>query len=351
MVRARRAAFNKKALARPAKGFTNIAALWAGVERRLGIGVDLGATRIRVGVGDRDGRLLWRESRNMPVPDRVEDYVRHLVNVVKDGMNHAPHPEAIVGVGVATIGPLDLKLGGMASPPNLPYKFVPLVNPLKEALEVKVILMNDADAAALGERNFGAGKNHENLVYVTISTGIGGGAIVDGHLLIGKDGNAAEIGHVVVDPVGRLTCGCGRKGHWEAYCSGRNIPNFAALLAGEGPSAGTPRRLEELLGLVGHRVDSASILNAAREGNAFGVRVAAEMGRLNALGVANVVNMFDPSLVTIGGGVALNNQELVIKPIRELVPKYSINRVPEIIITPLGDDAGLLGALSLALAD
>ncbi len=317
---------------------------------RLGIGVDLGATRIRVCVGDAQGKILWRESGNMPVPDRVEDYVSHVVDAVREAANQVPDTQSLAGIGVASIGPLDLKRGGMASPANVPYKFVPLVDPLKEALQTNVTLMNDANAAALGERTFGAGKNHENLVYITISTGIGGGAIVDGHLLSGKDGNAAEVGHVVVDQDGRLTCGCGRRGHWEAYCSGRNIPNLAVLLAGEGPSAGTPERLEELLGLSGHRVDSASILNAARGGNAFGVRVAEEMGRFNALGVANTVNMFDPSLVTMGGGVVLNNQELVLKPIRELVPKHSINRVPEIVITPLGDDVGLLGALSLALA-
>jgi predicted NBD/HSP70 family sugar kinase len=166
----------------------------------------------------------------MPQPESVDEYVGHIIASIREAVRHAPDPARVAGIGLASIGPLDLKRGGMAKPANLPYEFVALVGPLEEALGIKVHLMNDANAAALGEWTFGAGRTHDNLAYVTISTGIGGGAIVDRHLLIGKDGNAAEIGHVVVDPTGRLTCGCGRKGHWEAYCSGRNLPRLAMML-------------------------------------------------------------------------------------------------------------------------
>jgi glucokinase len=321
-----------------------------GMEARLGVGVDLGATRIRVCVGDSKGNVAWKASRIMPIPDRVEDYVEQIIDAISWAARQVPETSILEGIGVASAGPLDLKKGGMAAPANLPYKFVPLVGPLQESFRVDVALMNDCNSAALGERRFGVGKEHENLVYVTLSTGIGGGAIVDGHLLIGKDGNAAEIGHLVVDPTGRLTCGCGRKGHWEAYCSGKNIPRLAMLIAREEQGTKDIERLEDLLNVAGP-VDSAAILRAAAEGNGFGMRVAEEMGKLNALGFANAVNLFDPSLITIGGGVALNNRELVLRPIAELVPQYSINRTPEIMITPLGDDAGLLGALSLAFRD
>ena len=172
----------------------------------------------------------------MPRPAKVDAYVEELVSRVMEATKLVPPGAEISGIGVASIGPLDLKRGGIASPANLPYRFIPLVKPLEEASGSKVALMNDANAAVLGERRFGAGKEHPDLVFITLSTGIGGGAIVDGHLLIGKDGNAAEIGHMVVDSEERLTCGCGRRGHWEAYCSGRNLPNLAALLA-EGSDA------------------------------------------------------------------------------------------------------------------
>lgn len=311
----------------------------------------MGATRARVCVGNRRGKLLWRASKVMPLPREVEDYVGNLVDFVGGAFRHLPDKGLKAAIGVASTGPLDLRKGTIARPANLPYESVPLVRPLEEALGSRVVLMNDANAAALGERAFGAGKNHENLVYVTMSTGIGGGAIVDGHLLTGKDGNAAEIGHVVVDPSERLTCGCGRKGHWEAYCSGRGIPKLASLLVSEESMAGGETKLSRLLKTSTGPVDAAAILKAAARGDRFGGRVVREMGMLNALGVANVVNMFDPSLITFGGGVALNNQAMVLDPIRKLVAKYSINRVPQLLITPLGDDAGMLGALSVAFSD
>ena len=309
------------------------------MRKRLGVGVDIGASRVRVCLGDEAGKLLWRTASEMPRPAKVDAYVEELVSRVMEATKLVPPGAEISGIGVASIGPLDLKRGGIASPANLPYRFIPLVKPLEEASGSKVALMNDANAAVLGERRFGAGKEHPDLVFITLSTGIGGGAIVDGHLLIGKDGNAAEIGHMVVDSEERLTCGCGRRGHWEAYCSGRNLPNLAALLAeGSDAKAKVPS-------------DSASILRAASAGDDFAGKVAREMGRLNAIGVANVVDVYDPSLITFGGGVALGNGELVLKPIRDLAPNYAINRVPRVMLTPLGDDAGLLGGVSLALEE
>ena len=318
--------------------------------KRFAIGVDLGATRIRVCVGDESGKLLWRRSTRMPRPPRVEDYIHNLVDRIREGVENSPRKQDIAGIGVASIGPLDLREGRMAYPANLPYKSVPIVEPLKQAFGARVVLMNDARAAVLGERRFGAGRVHENLVYITISTGIGGGAIVDGHLLSGKDGNAGEIGHVTVDPLERLECGCGRRGHWEAYCSGKNLPNLARMLASNWR--------EDAVGIVSEvkrkgkvRPDSTRILRAAREGDRFAEHVAMEMGKFNALGFANVINAYDPSLITVGGGVTLNNQELVLKPIRELVPQYAVNRPPHIVVTPLGDDVGLLGALTLVLGE
>jgi len=318
------------------------------VAKRFGVGVDLGATRIRVCVGDESGNLLWRRATPMPKPPRVEDYIDELIGRVREGVDGSPKRGGIAGIGVASIGPLDLHEGGMASPTNLPYETVPIVEPLEKAFGVRVVLINDARAAALGERRFGAGRAHENLVYITISTGIGGGAIVDGHLLSGKDGNAGEIGHILVDPQGKLSCGCGRRGHWEAYCSGKNLPRLAEMLAADwhGDKVGT-----SLVASRKGRVDAATLLRAATRGDRFAKKVADEMGRFNAIGVTNVVSMYDPSLVTLGGAVALNNPELILRPIRNLVPKYSTNRVPKIQITTLGDDVGLLGALTLAFGD
>ena len=311
----------------------------------LGVAVDLGATRVRVCVGSSSGKLSRRKTMVMRITPEVDDYLGQLVRLVSRTIEGVK----VGGVCVASPGPLDLKRGMITGTANLPYPEVPIVDALQDALGTNVHLVNDANAAALGEWLWGAGRGLRNVFYLTISTGIGGGAIVDGRLLLGKEGNAAEVGHVTIDSRGELTCGCGRKGHWEAYCSGRGIPKLANLMSSrfaEGEKrgfSGSP--------LAGPRAygDAPSVFKAAAKGDRFAKRVVAEVGRLNAIGVANVTDTFDPQLLTIGGGVALNNPEMVVPPIKKIAPDYAINRVPEIRMTPLGDDAGLLGALSAAL--
>ena len=313
----------------------------------VGIGVDIGATRVRACVGDSRGKLLWRGSRVIPHYPEVDDYVSTVVRFVRGAVKLAEGAHRPAGIGVASVGPLDLRRGRLVSPPNLGYDSVPIVEPMERAFGLKVALINDASAGALGERRFGLGKRHGNLVYITMSTGIGGGAIVDGNLLWGKDGNAAEVGHMVVDPLGRLECGCGGKGHWEAYCSGRGIPRLAELIASEEPFAGGGGA-GALLGIGRKAKDPRAILEAAYKGGRYSDRLVDEIGRLNSYGVANAANMYDPSLISIGGAVALNHKELIVDRIRRKAPEHMIGRKPEITVTALGDDVGLLGALSLA---
>jgi glucokinase len=287
----------------------------------------------------------------MPIPERAESYVNDLVASVRNALRHFPPSAHLEGIGIASIGPLDLKKGGMAKPTNLPYDFVPLVGPLSDEFGAAAVLVNDAKAAAWGEKIYGAGKDHENMVFVTISTGIGGGAIVDGHLMIGKDGNASEVGHAVVDPQGKLTCGpgCGKRGHWESYCSGRNIPNFANLLAKEEVARRGRSDLKAIIDEGYKLPNAAQVFHFATKKDWFAREVVRKIGVFNAMGIANVTNLYDPSLITLGGGVALNNPAQILGYIKKLTPKYTMNRLPEIKITSLGDDAGLLGALSLAL--
>jgi glucokinase len=206
--------------------------------------------------------------------------------------------------------------------------------------------MNDCNAAVIGEHLYGAGKGLDNIFYVTLSTGLGGGAIVDGNPLNGKDGNAPEIGHLTLDPDSELVCGCGCRGHWEAYCSGANIPNFARILLRN-------RDLEEglLLKMVGGdlgKLTSEMIFDAARRRDGDAVFIVDEVGKANAVGFANIVNAFDPELITIGGSVAMNNPELIVEPIKRRIDKHLINRKPEIRLTPLGADVVLFGGLAIA---
>lgn len=314
---------------------------------RLVIAVDVGATNLRIALGDEKGNL-WKRVAEKTVREGdeyavAEQIVRMIHKAVPEGIL-----EKVETVGVGTIGPLDLRRGKVVGAPNLPFREFELGEPLHGELKKPVYVLNDCVAAVWGEKHYGAGKEVNNLVYVTISTGIGAGAVVDGTLLLGKDGNAHEVGHTVVDASGTMVCGCGKRGHWEAYCSGANISRFAEYLLGRLPKEVVSR---SALARAKERGELTTelVYRAAREGDRAALEVVREVGRLNAIGFANVVSVYDPELITVGGSVALNNPDLVLEPIRRGIADYTVNRVPKIELTPLGGDVVLYGALAAAL--
>ena len=308
--------------------------------RRLSAAVDLGATKIRVAYGDETGiKQKLTEATNKSSADGIAEQI---IRMLRDLGVKGP-----TAIGVGSIGPLDLDTGCVEGTPNLPFKTIPVVKPLYEAFHAPVRLMNDCSAAVLGEESYGAGRGLRNIVYVTLSTGLGGGAMVDGHLLVGKDGNAVEIGHLTIDPDSELVCGCGCRGHWEAYCSGRNIPNYARLLMREKEGAGSP--LLDAAGGDPEGITAEALFAAATEGDPLALWIVRRIGEINAIGFADIVNAYDPELITVGGSVALRNPDLVLEPIKENIDRHLINRRPEIRITPLGEDAVLYGALALAM--
>jgi glucokinase len=312
--------------------------------------VDLGGTWVRVVLSDRQGRFVQKVNEKVD-KTRSEAVSAQLVRLVHFVCKkHGVDVQALRGVGIASAGPLDMERGILVKPPNLPFDSVMLTRPLREALGVPVCLVNDCAAAALGETTFGAARGIENFVYITISTGIGGGAIVNGTLLLGKDGNSHEVGHFVIDYQGRLTCGCGRKGHWEAYCSGRNMPNYARMRFEEIglKTVRTSVLYRQLRGDLS-KLCAADLFSAARRKDRLALTLVAEIGVLNAIGFADVINAYDPSLITVGGTVTLKNVEAVLLPIRKHVGDYAINRVPEIKVTSLGENVGVYGAVAVAL--
>lgn len=314
-------------------------------EKKYVVGVDLGATWVRVALSDKNGKIIGKARERTDVSDEkaISNQIVRMVHSLckKNSITIAN----LMGVGIASAGPLDLKEGALINPTNLPFDYVPLTKPISEKLGIPAFLANDCTAAALGEKEFGAGKKLNNIVYITIGTGIGGGAIVDGHLLLGKDGNAVEIGHLTIDCEGRLECGCGKRGHWEAYCSGRNIPNYIKM------------RLEEINEELKRRstlskkaqLSSQDLFEAAKMGDKISLQLVEELGVLNAIGFANVINAYDPSLITVGGTVALKNEDFVLPPIKRHVKDYTVNRLPEIVITPLGEDTGIYGGIAIVL--
>jgi glucokinase len=300
-------------------------------------GVDIGATRLRVALGDGSGKIVAKASERSSQrasPTALEEQViRSLSRLLGE------HGSPKLGcIGVASTGPLDRR-GGIVDPANLPQTgFIPLARPLIDTFGSDVLLINDCSAAAVAEKEVGLGKGFDNLVYVTLSTGIGAGVFVDGHLLVGKDGNAHEVGHMVIDLEGRLVCGCGRAGHWEAYCSGRNIPRLAPLVLDDATEA---RRVGALTSL--------QIYELSRGGDKACASVVREVGLLNAMGFATIIDLYDPALVVVGGSVALNNGDQVLSPIRERIGDLTRNRVPILKLTEMGEDVVISGALLAAL--
>ncbi len=308
----------------------------------LHIGVDIGATFIRAGLFSHEGELLKKIKSPFP-RSGFEEYLKNLIIDLSGG-----ELSRIAGVGVGSIGPLDLSTGSVPRAPNAPIKSFRIVDPLRE-LGLRVVLANDAVAAAWGEHILGLARGYRNILYVTISTGIGGGVIVDGNLLIGKDGNAHEIGHLVVDYSSNIRCGCGGYGHWEGIASGINIPrSFSQYVSREGLCGSFKSPLCQRL-LEGS-LETREIFEQYARGDPIAIKYVDEYLMLvNSAGIASTINAYDPEILIMGGSVALNNKEAFAKGLDRYLDKYITVRKPVIRFTEFGDDVGIYGAAALSI--
>lgn len=253
-----------------------------------------------------------------------------------------PNRNNVAAIGLASPGPLDPHTGYLLAPPNNPeWRNFPLAPRVSEHFGVQTFLDNDANLAALGEYRFGAGRGHHDVLYITVSTGIGAGVIIQGRVLHGFHGLAAELGHCIVDPDGPL-CSCGFKGHLEAFASGPAIVKYAL---GELESGAESKMKRE------GNLTPKDIAEAAHQGDALAIKAYRRAGEYLGIGVASFLHAFDPSIVIFGGGVSQAGS-LLFDPFHESLkqrvfhPRYLEGLV--ITVAELGDDAGLLGARALA---
>ena len=306
-------------------------------------GIDLGATHIRAAIADSEGTILALDRRETPRGPRGVDVTDAVLDATRAACKELGiDPEVVTAAGIGSIGPLDLAQGAVVDPANLPdaIDVIPLRDPVAELLDLdRVSLHNDTTAGVIGERYY-SDVNPDDMIYLTISSGIGAGIAVDGDVLHGWDGNAGEVGHFVVDPDRRRVCGCGRKGHWEAYCSGANIPGYARDLH-EREGIATD------LALDGPEFTAVDVFE--NPDDPLADAVIERVADWNAIGVANLVHAYAPLVIAIGGAVALENEELVIDPITEQVPDMVMSNVPEIRATSLGDEVVLYGAVASAI--
>jgi len=316
-------------------------------EGTLVLAFDIGATWLRAALADGGGRILHRLTVRTARESRaLEAQLAGLAQELLDKARALGGRVAAAGVGC--IGPLDIREGVILRPPNLPVEHVEVGRVLREVLQgLPVYVLNDCTAACYGEWLLGAGRRVRNLAYVAIGTGIGGGAVVDGHLLLGWRGNAAEVGHLVVDARGRLRCGCGGRGHWEAHCSGMGMPRFLARWVSE--RGFTERELEVAFGKELARLTVEDIFAAARKGHSIALEFLEEVALLNAAGLASVISAFSPELLIIGGSVALGDYELVVEKALDRLGEFALNQAPLVRPATFGRDAVLMGAAALAI--
>lgn len=313
------------------------------------IGVDVGATWIRIAIAMRNGSIIEKIVKRTPREGDRYTIANLIIEIIKTSLSN--YLENVKAIGIGTAGPMDLATGVVTNAPNIPIRTFELARPIQEALAKPVIMANDCVTAVWGEKVFGLGKGYENVVYITISTGIGGGMIVNNLLLLGKMGNAHEIGHIVVDVSGKMRCGCGGYGHWEAYASGANIPKFASLLLREWSLSDEEKESRIYKAYKESLLSSELIYSAAKEGDRLALRIIDEVNKYNLAGFENIVNLYDPEVITVGGSVALKNKELVIDRIREGLKRSLgvVTPLPKIEPTAFEDDIVLIGAIALAV--
>ena len=303
---------------------------------KITLAMDVGGTHMRAAV--------FPEHEDTPIrQERIKTYAEgktSLDRLIQFIRSITADYETIDAIGIAAPGPLDPKTGVILAAPNLPEWTGLYVSELCEKqIGAPTFLGNDANLAAVGEWKYGAGKGHHHLLYLTLSTGIGGGVIIDDHLLVGNHGLAAELGHVTLLPDGPL-CGCGQRGHLEALASGTGIAAYFAEQLANGRTS-----------ILTGKPDAKAISQAAKQGDELALETFERAGRFIGLAVSNYLMIFNPSIVIFGGGVSLTG-DLIMNPIRKTVQETVLSEhyLQDLVITlaALGDDAGLYGALAYA---
>jgi glucokinase len=317
---------------------------------RFVLGIDIGGTNLVVGSVAEDGSVMHGLASEPTQAEAGErDVVERLIALAKRTIAQTAreHPSAeIIGVGVGAPGPLDTKRGIVLLTPNLGWVNMPLRQIIHDRLNLPASLDNDANCATLGEWWRGAARGTRHAIGITIGTGIGGGIIVDGKLFHGASDCAGEIGHTTIDTEGRR-CKCGNYGCLEAYASGPNI----ALRACEEIKAGAESRLAEYVGGDLKRITAQTVYQAAHDGDDLATEVVNETAKFLGAGIANLVNIFNPEVVVVCGGVTLAGDHLF-TPLRREVARRAFKpavSVCRIVPCELVGTAGVYGAAKVFL--
>lgn len=313
---------------------------------KIACGIDLGGTKLEVGLVDDNGNIIARVKR----PTHAHEGPESVIDKINDSIMTALEKSNIKqrdlrGIGIGVPGLIDADMGKVIFLTNLPgWRDIPLAEIMEEKFHIPVKLGNDADAAAYGEYLFGSGRGARNFVYMTVSTGIGGGVIIEGKLYRGASSGAAEIGHVVIDVHGEK-CNCGNYGCFEALASGTAIARFAKRAIDRGKHS----LIEELSG--DEPIKAEHVFEAAGQGDRLALDIIDEEAFYLGIGICNIMAMYNPERIAIGGGVS-NQWDMFYHKMMETVRDRALKqnaKVCRVIKAELGTDAGVVGAAALII--
>lgn len=317
-----------------------------GSKTPIACGVDLGGTKIAVALGALDGSLLVRDEirdhRSMTedgIVERIASCVRDLVS------RHGSHITDLAGVAVGTAGHVDFGRGVLISNSNLPgFVDYPIAAKMSDALGVPVAVDNDTNAQAYAEYLYGAGRGFTNVVFVTVSTGLGAGIVVDGRIFRGATGTAGEIGHTIVNPASRIKCGCGNYGCLMAHASGLSLPQVVR------EKAASVETTVDLAEIPDEEITGEFVRTMFEQGDRLFTDVVFEHAEYFGLGLHNLVQTLSPGLIIVGGGLTGWGEQYLEHARNEYLKLVTvcISNPPEIRLSKLGADAAVIGAAALA---
>ena len=311
------------------------------------LAIDLGGTKIIAAIISNKGQIVAKERCLTLADEGPQPVIRRIFSAIDHLLSQRNiNPSQLDSISIAAAGAIDFKKGLITSSPHLPgWHDVPLRDIVEEKYKVNTFLINDASAAALGEHHFGAGQGVNNLILLAVGTGIGGGIILNGRLYSGASGSAGEIGHITID-VGGPKCDCGNTGCLEALVSGTAVAKEAIRRIKQGERSS----LTEAVGGEIEDITAEEVLTAAWDSDSLASEIILKAATYLGIGLANIVNIFNPEMIIIGGGIAKMG-DLLLNPARQVVKERAFQlpaQAVQIVPAQLGDDAGVLGAAVFA---